>query len=197
MIYYTVFFLLPFLLRVEMHKLYLVGNCRPINLPSISSPCGCHPLGFAFPPLGPIKARYPCSWFLLGLLSQRQIPCRSHPIKSFSVLYLILFRLPLMLVLHLGVVLVILAERLPSHCYCCYNSCGIGVVSLWCQFHYVARGPVRYHAYIFRLPPGFSCVALFFDSGRVGSRAVPLVCRLLHGFLLRAFHLVRLSGYIY
>ena len=56
---YTFFFLLSVLLRVKLHKLRLVGNCRPINLPSISVPCGCHPLGFVIPPLGPIKARDP------------------------------------------------------------------------------------------------------------------------------------------
>ena len=38
-----------------------------------------------------------------------------------------------MSVLHLVVVLVILVERLSSHCYCCCNSCGVGIVSLWCQ----------------------------------------------------------------
>jgi hypothetical protein len=49
-----------------------------------------------------------CSWFLLGLLLQRQIPRRSQqPIKLFSILYLISFQLSLILVLHLVVVLVI------------------------------------------------------------------------------------------
>jgi hypothetical protein len=48
-----------------------------------------------------------CSWFLLRLLLQRQIPRRLQPIKSFSVLHLILFQLPLICVLHLVVVLVI------------------------------------------------------------------------------------------
>jgi hypothetical protein len=38
---------------------------------------------------------------------QRQIPRRLQPIKSFSVLHLILFQLPLICVLHLVVVLVI------------------------------------------------------------------------------------------
>jgi hypothetical protein len=39
-----------------------------------------------------------------------------------------------------------------------------------------------------------SCVALFFDSGRAGGRVLPLVCCLLHGFLLRDFYLVRWSA---
>jgi hypothetical protein len=88
------------------------GNCRPIHLPSISPPCGCHPLGFAFPPLGPIKVRGPLLLVSTGVIAarvllHRQIPRRSHPIKSFSIFYLILFRMSLMSVLHLVVVLVI------------------------------------------------------------------------------------------
>jgi hypothetical protein len=95
---------------VELHKLYLylVGNLKAysssVYLVALWLPSTGFSQSHRWDPMG---SEILCSWFLLGLLLQRQIPRRSQLIKSFSILYLILFQLPLMSVLHLVVVLVI------------------------------------------------------------------------------------------
>jgi hypothetical protein len=108
MICYAFLFLVSCLLRVELHEVHLVGNLQAYSFSVyLATPCGCHPWVSQSRRWDPMGSEVLCSWFLLGLLLQRQIPRRSQPIISFSILYLILFQLPLMSAFHLVVVLVI------------------------------------------------------------------------------------------